>query len=453
MIRYSKWLLLVLLNFVAAGRLVSDFGAAAPDEYRAVPVVNRHANQWLITSNAHRYPFIDTKASQLVFPGERETFELFYNKLEQSLYAGGEAVNILHMGGSHVQAGMIGHQIRSLFNDFHRGTVSERGLIVPYRVGKTNSSVYTGSRSTGDWVGCRCAAKKDECTWGMTGFTLSTFTDSATIHSWAFDRDSVHYTGDRVRVYHNFQRDRMKLDWAGEAVVHNIETNEAQGYTEFNFEQPVDTISFMVTKDSLATGQFEIHGFWLGDRDDKGGLRYHEIGVNGASTKSYLRCEQMEKQLGSLSPDLVIFGIGVNDAHGRPANFSVEKFMNRYDSLIAVIKAQNPDAALLFLTNSDNYYRGRPNPNGVTVQDAMYRLAEKHQGAVWDLFAVMGGLGAVYDWQRAGLARNDKIHFTKKGYQLQAELLYLALTDGFSSYLLSRYATVSDLQAPLPQSK
>lgn len=449
MTRSSRWFLFGAFMFGLVGPLVSDFGAAAPDEFCAIPIVNPHTNRSIAAARSETYPFLNADAGKLTFPGGTHGFDRFYHKLEQSLYADGAPTNILHMGGSHVQAGMIGHKIRTLFNDFHRGSISERGLIVPFRVGQTNSTVYTGSRATGDWEGCRCAAKKDDCTWGMTGFTLMTQTDSAAIQTWAFNQDSALYSGDLVRVYHNFHVDHMQLLWGGSHDPIRVSQDPLQGYSEFQFAEPVDTLKFVVRSDSLPNSRFELHGFWLGEHGFNGGIRYHEIGVNGASTASFLRCQQMKEQLASLAPDLVIFGIGVNDAHGRPANFSVEKFVNRYDSLIATIRANNPEAALLFLTNSDNYYRGRPNPNGIAVQQAMQQLAEQHNGAVWDLFEVMGGLGAVYEWQRAGLARNDKIHFTRAGYELQAELMYLAITEGFSNYLIDRYASVGELDRPI----
>ncbi len=449
--RSIKWLLCGVFALGFIGHLVSDFGAAAPDEFRVVSVINRHAHRSLAAQRAEAYPFLNQQASKLVFPADEQQFDLLFKKLEHSLYTGGDAVNILHMGGSHVQAGMIGHKIRTLFNELHRGSISERGLMVPFRVGKTNSTTHTGSSATGNWEGCRCAAKKDECSWGMTGFTLLTETDSATIQMWAFDQDSVVYTGDLVRVYHTFQQDRMKLQWGGEQTPLQVALVPELGYTEFTFNEAIDTLKFVLRHDSLLNERFELHGFWMGNQALSGGLRYHEIGVNGASTASYLRCEQLEMQMKSLAPDLVIFGIGVNDAHGRPANFSVDKFIQRYDSLISLVKSNNPDAALLFLTNSDNYYRGRPNRNGIAVQEAMHDLAKKHNGAVWDLFELMGGLGSVYDWQRAGLARNDKIHFTKAGYELQAELMYLSLTDHFSNYLIKRYATLTDLNTPLKE--
>ena len=48
---------------------------------------------------------------------------------------------------------------------------------------------------------------------------------------------------------------------------------------------------------------------------DKSGVKYHSIGVNGASVPSYLRCDYLMDQLKLVKPDLVIFSIGINDAY------------------------------------------------------------------------------------------------------------------------------------------
>ena len=40
---------------------------------------------------------------------------------------------------------------------------------------------------------------------------------------------------------------------------------------------------------------------------DNSGIKYHSIGVNGASVPSYLRCDYLMDQLKLVKPDLVIF--------------------------------------------------------------------------------------------------------------------------------------------------
>jgi lysophospholipase L1-like esterase len=65
----------------------------------------------------------------------------------------------------------------------------------------------------------------------------------------------------------------------------------------------------------------------------------------------------------------------------------------------------------------------------------MYRLAAKYNGAVYDLFEIMGGLGSIRKWQNADLAASDKIHLSKKGYELQADMMTFAFREAFGNYL------------------
>jgi lysophospholipase L1-like esterase len=129
--------------------------------------------------------------------------------------------------------------------------------------------------------------------------------------------------------------------------------------------------------------------------------------------------------LKALRPDLVIFSIGVNDAHG--PNFSKEKFMNNYRLLIAWVREAAPEAALLFITNNDTYIRRRyPNENHKAVQEAMFDLAAECGAGVWDLYSLMGGKGAMSSWHARGLAQSDLIHFSREGYTLIGDKLFEA---------------------------
>jgi hypothetical protein len=41
----------------------------------------------------------------------------------------------------------------------------------------------------------------------------------------------------------------------------------------------------------------------------------------------------------------------------------------------------------------------------------------------------MGGLSSMQRWERAGLAKVDKVHFTNRGYSLIGDLFYNALVN------------------------
>jgi lysophospholipase L1-like esterase len=380
------------------------------------------------------YPFLRLDKNQLQFPSDSATYNSVYAQLDQILFDGKGHLSILHMGGSHVQAGAVGHRMRELVDGLAWGLTEERGLLFPFRVAQTNSTIYTSSEYTGEWEGCRCAHSKNECNWGMSGIAAVSSSDSATFKTWAFKTDSTLYRSTSVSLFYDMSLPHFEPIWNGLSAFDSLRVDSASSSQTWYFTMAVDTLAWkFIKRDSLAMN-ISIQGVL--PQNDQARITYHEIGVNGASTSSYLRCDEMENQLKAISPDLVIFGIGINDAHVPESSFSKEDFMARYDELIRRCKTSNPNVTFLFLTNNDSYYRRRrPNPNGKVVQEAMYELAEKHKGAVWDLFEIMGGYKSIVLWDDYGLAKNDRIHFTRKGYFLQAELMYDALMKDYGYYL------------------
>ena len=62
------------------------------------------------------------------------------------------------------------------------------------------------------------------------------------------------------------------------------------------------------------------------------------------------------------------------------------------------------------------------------IQQIFSEIAETQNNvAYWDLRSIMGGENSVNNWLKYKLAENDKLHYTKAGYDLQAQLLIKAL--------------------------
>ncbi len=69
----------------------------------------------------------------------------------------------------------------------------------------------------------------------------------------------------------------------------------------------------------------------------------------------------------------------------------------------------------------------------------MINLAKRHNAVVWDFFEIMGGFHTIRIWQAYGLASKDRTHFTREGYELQAQLLFSAIKESFGDYLADRF--------------
>ena len=97
----------------------------------------------------------------------------------------------------------------------------------------------------------------------------------------------------------------------------------------FQFSEPKDSFTLRIRQTDSLPRNFTVCGFIA--ENDEDGVVYHSIGVNGAAVSSYLACENFERDLRLIKPDMVVFAIGINDAV--PLNFSEERFISMYDSL------------------------------------------------------------------------------------------------------------------------
>lgn len=176
--------------------------------------------------------------------------------------------------------------------------------------------------------------------------------------------------------------------------------------------------------------------------NDVPGVTYTSVGINGARVPNYFTevCPLIENELQFYKPDLIIFAIGINDANVE--HFDEKGFRANYDTLITRFRAINPNVAFIFETNNDMYRKVKKrryvqHPNGEIVRKAFFTLAEKHNAGVWDKFSIMGGLGSMAKWEKADLAKGDKVHFKLAGYNLLGDMFYKAFINAYMDHIAS----------------
>jgi lysophospholipase L1-like esterase len=376
---------------------------------------------------AQKYPFINYNASALNLSKDSTQFMTFYKKIDDLREGKRKKVTVVHFGGSHIQAGFWTEVLMDGFQNI--GNFKGGGtFIFPFKIVNTNSPHFFKSFTTGKWIRKRNALSKEMCDnlglAGMAGIT----NDSTNTFGFKLLKNNHHQTFNSLRVYHNFNPS-FEFSIANQTGTHFVRKDYiAKSYTEFIFETYIDSINFnLVRKDSIIP-DFMLRGFSI--ENSNPGFYYASIGVNGASTSSYLRCQEFVNELSGIPPDLVIFSLGVNDTHD--TNFSKQQFSTNYDSLISLIKIASPNCTFLFTTVTDNYInRKTPNKRPIKAQEAMYELMEKHHAAVYDLYAVMGGYKSIYKWYKAGLAAKDKVHFNGRGYTLLSNLMFDAINRSY----------------------
>lgn len=385
------------------------------------------------------YDFINYNSNEIRVPG-RDTSALahFFDKFSTILNRHQGRINILHIGGSHVQADVFSNRVRLDLDSINEGMKGSRGVIFPFSVAKTNNPSNYTVKSKGVWSVCRNATNVKTTRLGMTGISVTTSDENAQISVYLNPKDTAkrRWTFNSLHVLGYAENGNVQplLKITDTVFLEGIYDMRTSSYL---FTMPYESDSFTIVfkqLDSLAHHPFTLTGFIPSNDED--GVIYHSIGVNGAAVPSYLKCEDFERDLQLIKPDLVVFGIGINDAAG--ANFSDTVFINNYSKLIDRIRKVSPDVAFIFITNNDSYKKVRKgkykvNQNGLVARSAFYELARKYKGGVWDMFEIMGGLESMSKWEEAGLARRDKIHFTEKGYILIGDLFYESFLNLYNS--------------------
>ena len=390
-----------------------------------------HLQFWAQASRAkiEEAPYIHLEHNTFHFPGSKKCFNHFFEKMKYLAVYGEGQIRILHMGGSHIQADIYSNRMRNHLSNFLPNLMSARGLIFPYSTAKTNNPRNYKVSSSGQWSAVRNVDRTLANPLGLSGISVSTSDTSAKLNiTFETPRETKH-DFIRVKVLHNTDSLSFSIKWLGKD---SASITTADGFTLIEFETFQNEISLGFEQtDSLQT-RFELYGVLL--ESNRPGFIYSSVGVNGASTWSYLKCELFSKHLSLVPPDLVFFGIGINDAHD--PNFSEKNYFANYEKLMLQMRAVNPEVCFVFITNNDSYgYNKKLNTNATAVQKVMFDLAKKYDGAVWDLFSIMGGLKSSTAWRDANLMAKDRIHFSGEGYNLLGDLLYNAFMEAFEDYL------------------
>lgn len=379
------------------------------------------------------YSFAHFEHNAILYPGDSLPMERFFQKMDSVVFFGEGNVSIMHIGGSHVQAGVFTQQFRDKLLSIGSDLMGGQYFVFPFSTGGTNNPSHYIVRSTGNWTYCRNAVYREtDKRMGLAGAAVTTNDPTATVSIMTREKHpndlTPNFDFNKVTIV-GFSETENVIPLVGYDGM-NLQGQYDDRKSTYTFFLPNFTDSICILFDSVP-GEFTLTGVLL--ENDMPGISVHGVGVNGASVPSYLRCDDFERDLDLIRPDLIIFGIGINDAAEK--SFEKHSFKKNYDELIKVIKRVNPDCALLFMTNNDSYKkvkvkrktRYEVNPNGKIVEDAFMEMGKQYNAAVWDQFDIMGGLKSMQDWEKADLAKKDKIHFTDEGYMLLGDLLYNAL--------------------------
>jgi lysophospholipase L1-like esterase len=372
-----------------------------------------------------KYPFIQFNLNHYqFFTQNSENFEKLFFDFEQMIQNRDRKLNFYHIGGSHLQADIHSHQMRTYLQTNWEGLPGERGLVFPFDLAKTNNPWNYEFSSPNVWRNYRSTVNRpDSLDYGLMGVVIEC-PDSAINIKFNYKRTTVKPGFDRLRIYHNKGFFPYSLNFGTDEIfVLRKQTNTEVGYTDVYFTDQLDSFDAYFSRDSIMDYKLRILGFQLSNKEP--GISYNSIGVNGAGLYTYLGNKYFEEQLKEFPPDFFAFSVGTNDANVPYANFRPEVYRANLDSLIQMVLRANPNCALVLTVPNDAYYKKKyPNKNVAREREMIIQLAKKYEAAVWDFYGIMGELGSSKLWVRNGLMRGDLVHFTATGYQLKGDMFF-----------------------------
>ncbi len=371
------------------------------------------------------YSFIDYKANKIEYCGNSfNSFKKLYAKFVRPIKQGKGQVHILHIGDSHLQADFFSGRARANFQSILPGLQASRGMVSPFTNGCPDS--YKLSYSP-QWKHHNILSNNPQHNTFFAN-TVSTNAQSAEITIEVNNRNPVKYDFNDLRVYHSplKEGDEISIDYPSYTKRHN-----ENGYTLFSLNDYTDKITVRVNKSSDDT--LYIYGFYFDNGD--AGVVYNAIGVNSAEARHYINTNN-DAILKTLHLDLIIISLGTNDCY-EPGG--VKTFEHNMETLIAKIRTQLPEVAILLTTPSDCWYKRKQiNQNMQQACEQIKQVAQKNNCAVWDWYSIMGKKGSSTKWEQEKLMQKDKVHLTLSGYYLQGDMMYNALWEEIEKSIFMR---------------
>ena len=258
--------------------------------------------------------FAHFDGNRLIYPGDSLAMERFFEKMDSVLFLGQGNVSIMHIGGSHVQAGVFTQQFRNDLLGIAPDLIGGQYFVFPFAAGGTNNPSHFRVSSTGSWDYCRNAVRKEtDKRMGLAGAAITTTDKEASVSIVSRERRltalSPKFEFNKVTLLGFSETENVTpvIGFKGKTLKGRHDSKQ-ETYT---FQLPAFTDSICIFFDSVP-GEFTLTGVLL--ENGMPGISLHGVGVNGASLPSYLRCDDFERDLKLIRPDLVIFGIGINDA-------------------------------------------------------------------------------------------------------------------------------------------
>lgn len=438
------------------------------------------------------YDFIDYASNEIQHP---EALQTFFKKIKALENGQLRQLRIAHLGDSHIQADFLSGQLRAQFQ--RQFGSAGRGFVFFYHQAGTHAPLDYKTTSDQSFESRRRIFQRGAPPIGLSGMSIAANLPNFSIFFQQKERFDLPETFDQVTLFHNAASEAYRFDlkpgpgeqlpslppisqdWLlytvkkgdslfgiarqfGKTVAEIKQWNRLEETLIFSGQQlliqqmmpdpPEDgsvrfqqqtewtsqallprpiTSMELIGQRMHANSSTQIFGMLL-ENTQQSGVLYHMLGVNGATFYHFNHGEYFFNQLPALGADLVLVTLGTNEAI--QSKFDGPQFRREVKHLLASIKKQLPEASILLTINPEVLIRKtKTSPYTPQVRQIIIEEAQEAGAAWWDLYQVMGGAESIRDWRKADLAYRDFIHFTQKGYILQAELLYKAILEAYDA--------------------
>jgi hypothetical protein len=381
-----------------------------------------------------KYKFIKTEQNKL--EGDSSSLFPFFQKLSQLEQLKKQKVVIVHIGDSHLQAdhfpGIVRVNLQKQFGN------AGRGLIAPFKVGRTNEPSGYKSSSNTRWHARRIVNEKDSLPIGISGLSIKNDDYRSNLMITTYNKEGLDYSFNKITLFHQKGLKNYSFNVCDSLSCFQAAI-DAQKDTLTTFTsvkvQPANAVIFTIdANDTLSKKTALIYGLLL--ENEQAGVLYNNIGINGAEYRHYNKNVMLQDQMALLNPDLIIISLGTNEAYA--PRYNNKEFYDQIDTLINSLKLKNPDAAFILTTPGDSYKRRKyKNPNNLKATNTIIDYCKSHNVVYWNWFQIMGGTGVVNKWAIKGLTSKDKLHLSRKGYEIQGALLHAAILKAFNDYTIA----------------
>jgi len=357
-------------------------------------------------------------SDNLLFP---ENINRFLAKLKNA----DSGVCIIHIGDSHIQMGHFSGEVKQMLQERFGGKGS--GLFFPSALCGGYGPGNMRLSSEGIWSCDKISNPELVVPLGLTAMGIGTSDTSASMSFTLRDRkESI----SSMQILHNPIAGNYQIQVAG-ATISTIPFSEHSALTTITFGQSVETAVVQYLRMANAEDSLLVYGISV-NRETGGGIDYHSYGVSGGQFKYFAQnARLLIEQLAEFKPDLMIISLGTNDSYVR----SIEKaaYKKMVLDFVQQMKACSPKTDFMFTTALDTRYRNEKPASLETVNSSILEVARETDCTVWDFYTVMGGDNSMQVWKKNNLFNKDQMHLNTDGYQLQGQLLTLALARAYDA--------------------